>query len=191
MNESDSFPRDKVAEKVKEILCLIEENPDREGLCKTPERVAQSYSFLLKGYYENPIDTLNNAVFYEDYNEMVMVKDIDFYSLCEHHMLPFYGKVHVAYLPAGKIVGLSKIPRLVEIFSRRLQVQERLTTQIAETIQDALSPLGVAVVIEAYHLCMAMRGVEKQNAFATTSSMLGVFRKNRSTRMEFMELLKK
>jgi len=174
---------------IAELLHLIGENPKREGLARTPQRVAKAYEFLTKGYHQDLKKILNDAVFTEKYDEMVIVKDIDFFSLCEHHMLPFYGKAHVAYIPTGKILGLSKIPRIVEIFSRRLQVQERLTQQIAETIFDVLEPDGVAVVIEAKHLCMMMRGVEKQNSVATTSAMLGSFREDERTRNEFLKLI--
>jgi GTP cyclohydrolase I len=174
---------------VRKILECIGEDPEREGLVDTPARVARAYEFLTKGYHEDPTAILTSALFTEDYDEMVVVKNIDLYSLCEHHMLPFHGKAHVAYLPKGQIVGLSKIIRVVEAFSRRLQVQERLTQQIAECIQKALNPLGVAVVIEAYHLCTAMRGVEKQNTFMTTSALLGAFRE-RATRQEFMGFIR-
>ncbi|MEX2117794.1 MAG: GTP cyclohydrolase I FolE [Bacteroidota bacterium] len=174
---------------IEEILKGIGENPTREGLRKTPDRVARMLEFLTKGYDENVSDVLNNAVFTERYSEMVIVKDIDFYSLCEHHLLPFYGKCHIAYVPKGKIVGLSKLPRLVEVFSRRLQVQERLTQQIADTLYSVLKPQGVGVVMEARHLCMMMRGVEKQNSVATTSAMLGSFRKDVKTRSEFLTLI--
>ena len=174
---------------IAELLHLIGENPKREGLVRTPQRVAKAYEFLTKGYHQDLKKILNDAVFTEKYDEMVIVKDIDFFSLCEHHMLPFYGKAHVAYIPTGKILGLSKIPRIVEIFSRRLQVQERLTQQIAETIFNVLEPDGVAVVIEAKHLCMMMRGVEKQNSVATTSAMLGSFREDERTRNEFLKLI--
>ena len=170
------------------ILKEIGEDPKREGLLKTPHRVARSWEFLTKGYAQDLKTVLNNAVFNEDYNEMVIVKDIDFFSMCEHHMLPFYGRAHIAYIPDGKIIGLSKIPRIVEIFSRRLQVQERMTHQIAETLFTALKPDGVGVIIEAKHLCMMMRGVEKQNSMATTSSMLGSFREDERTRNEFLKL---
>lgn len=174
---------------VKEILETIGEDPKREGLLNTPKRVAKAYEFLTSGYNKKIESVLNNAVFNEKYNEMVLVKNIDFYSLCEHHMLPFYGKVHVAYIPDGKIVGLSKIPRIVDVFSRRLQVQERMTLQIAETIETYLQPQGVAVVSEAFHMCMMMRGVEKQNSSATASAMLGVFRDDVRTRNEFLQLI--
>ncbi|MCK5706022.1 MAG: GTP cyclohydrolase I FolE [Candidatus Aureabacteria bacterium] len=180
-----------IEESVKKIIEAIGEDVTREGLEKTPYRFAKSLKFLTKGYNEDPISILKNGVFKEKYDEMVIIKNIDIYSLCEHHMLPFYGKCHVAYLPDGMLIGLSKIPRIVECFSRRLQVQERLTTQIAETIQNAINPLGVGVVIEATHLCMAMRGVEKQNSAAVTSAMLGAFRDERATRNEFLELIKK
>ena len=175
---------------VRKLLAELGEDPDREGLVNTPQRVEKALRFLTSGY-EADIDTvLNNALFTVDYSEMVIVKDIDFYSLCEHHLLPFFGKCHVAYIPTTKVIGLSKIPRLVDVFSRRLQVQERLTSQIAETIREKIAPLGVAVVIEGTHLCMSMRGVEKQNSFAVTSAMLGAFRSNARTRMEFLELIK-
>ena len=167
------------------------ENPSREGLVDTPKRVEQSLRFLTSGYAADVDAVLNNALFTVDYNEMVIVKDIDFYSLCEHHLLPFFGKCHVAYIPNGKVVGLSKIPRLVDIFAHRLQVQERLTNQIAHTLREKIQPLGVAVVTEATHLCMAMRGVEKQNAVAVASAMLGTFREDARTRAEFLDLIKK
>ncbi len=179
-----------IEEWVAKILKELGEDVQREGLERTPERVAKALQFLTSGYQQDVKDVLNDALFVEDYDEMVVVKDIDVMSLCEHHLLPFVGKCHVAYLPGKKIVGLSKIPRLVEMFSRRLQVQERLTTQIAQTLQEALRPRGVAVVIEAIHLCMVMRGVEKQNSKAVTSAMLGAFRDRPETRAEFMELIK-
>ena len=179
-----------IAKLIAELLKELGEDPHREGLVKTPERVAQAFRYLTSGYAQRVKDVLNDATFVEDYDEMVIVKDIDFASLCEHHLLPFVGKCHVAYMPRRKIVGLSKIPRLVEMFSRRLQVQERLTTQIANTLNEALQPRGVAVVMEAIHLCMLMRGVEKQNSKAVTSAMLGAFRDRPETRAEFMELIK-
>ena len=175
---------------VEQLLKELGEDPDREGLRRTPERVAKAMEYLTSGYKKNVDEILNDALFVEEYDEMVVVKDIDMASLCEHHLLPFIGKAHIAYMPHKKIVGLSKIPRLVEMFSRRLQVQERLTTQIANTLNDALQPRGVAVVIEAVHLCMLMRGVEKQNSKAVTSAMLGGFRDRPETRAEFMELIK-
>ncbi|MDI6766377.1 MAG: GTP cyclohydrolase I FolE [Bacteroidota bacterium] len=179
----------KLEEAVKTILTLIGEDPKREGLALTPHRVAKAWEFLTSGYKHDVKKVLNGAVFKEKYDEMVIVKDIDFFSLCEHHMLPFYGKAHVAYIPNGKILGLSKLPRLVEVFSRRLQVQERMTQQIADTLFKTLEPDGVAVVIEARHLCMMMRGVEKQNSVATTSAMLGSFREDERTRNEFLKLI--
>ncbi len=175
---------------VRSMLVELGEDPTREGLARTPERVDKSLRFLTSGYAEDIDAVINNALFTVDYSEMVIVKDIDFYSLCEHHLLPFFGRCHVAYLPRDKVIGLSKLPRLVEVFSRRLQVQERLTNQIAETIADKLNPLGVAVVIEASHLCMRMRGVQKQNSTALTSAMRGVFRTDARTRMEFLDLLR-
>ncbi len=174
---------------IRELLSELGEDPGREGLQKTPLRVSRMYDFLTKGYHEDIKTVLNGAVFREKYSEMVIVRDIDFFSLCEHHLIPFFGKVHVAYIPAGKIIGLSKIPRVVEVFSRRLQVQERMTQQIAQTLYEHLNPQGVGVVIEARHLCMIMRGVEKQNSIATTSSMLGVFRDDVKTRSEFLTLI--
>ncbi len=179
-----------IEEMVARILEELGENVKREGLERTPERVASALRFLTSGYGKDVEDVLNDALFVEDYDEMVVVKDIDVFSLCEHHLLPFVGKCHVAYIPGKKIVGLSKIARLVEMFSRRLQVQERLTTQIAQTLQEVLRPRGVAVVMEAMHLCMVMRGVEKQNSKAVTSAMLGAFRDRPETRAEFMELIK-
>jgi len=179
---------EKLAGHYKHILELIGEDPKREGLEKTPERVAKSLQFLTHGYLMNPVEILNSAKFKEDYREMVIVKDIEIYSMCEHHMIPFIGKAHVAYIPNGYITGLSKIARVVEAFSRRLQVQERLTFQIKECIQKTLNPLGVAVVIEAQHLCMMMRGVQKQNSVTTTSDFTGAFRKH-DTRQEFIHLI--
>ncbi len=175
---------------VRVLLRYIGEDPEREGLKRTPERVARSLEYLTRGYREDPKAAINGAFFEEDYSEMILCKDLDFYALCEHHMLPFMGKAHVAYLPKRRIIGLSKLARMVEIYARRLQVQERLTTQIAQTIMEELDPLGVAVVLEAEHLCMRMRGVEKQNSWVTTSAMLGVFRPNHETRQEFMNLLR-
>ena len=179
-----------VREAVEAMLAEIGEDPAREGLVRTPQRVAKAMQFLTSGYEMDLESVVNDAIFTVDYSEMVIVKDIDFYSLCEHHLLPFFGKCHVAYLPRGRVIGLSKIPRIVEMFSRRLQVQERLTNQIAETLLEVLNPLGVGVVMEGTHLCMLMRGVEKQNSFAVTSAMLGGFRDDARTRMEFLELLK-
>ncbi len=175
---------------IRQLLAELGEDPTREGLLNTPKRVEKALKFLTGGYDANIDEVLNNALFTVDYNEMVIVKDIDFYSLCEHHLLPFFGKCHVAYIPTTKVIGLSKIPRLVDVFSRRLQVQERLTNQIANTILDTIKPMGVAVVMEATHLCMSMRGVEKQNSFAVTSAMLGTFRSDPRTRSEFLELIK-
>jgi len=174
---------------IRRLLAELGEDPLREGLADTPRRVSQSLRFLTSGYAADLDTVINNALFTVEYNEMVMVRDIDFYSLCEHHLLPFFGKCHIAYIPDGKVIGLSKMPRLVEAFARRLQVQERLTLQIAETILARVRPLGVAVVLEATHLCMAMRGVEKQNAVTTTSAMLGVFHTDARTRHEFLELI--
>ena len=174
---------------VRQMLVDLGEDPEREGLKATPRRVAKSLKFLTGGYDADVDEVINKALFTVSYSEMVIVKDIDFFSLCEHHLLPFFGKCHVAYIPRHKVIGLSKIPRLVDIFARRLQVQERLTNQIAETIRDKIDPLGVAVVMEATHLCMAMRGVEKQRSFAQTSAMLGAFRDRDRTRAEFLELI--
>lgn len=181
---------EKVKKLVESLLIEIGENPKREGLLSTPKRVAEAYEFLTAGYDKDIEEVLNNAIFNEKYDEMVLVKDIDFYSLCEHHMLPFYGKVHVAYIPNGKIVGLSKIPRIVDVYARRLQVQERMTKQIADTIDKFLSPKGVAVVSEARHMCMMMRGVEKQNSSATSSAVHGIFKDDARTRDEFFNLIK-
>ncbi len=179
-----------VQEVVRTLLVALGEDPDREGLRATPGRVERSLRFLTSGYGADVDQVLNGALFSVDYSEMVIVKDIDFYSLCEHHLLPFFGKCHIAYIPNDKVIGLSKMPRLVDVFARRLQIQERLTNQIADTIRDKISPLGVAVVMEATHLCMSMRGVEKQNSFAVTSAMHGAFRDRARTRMEFLELLR-
>src|SRR5215470_13120434 len=177
-------------ELVRELIVRIGEDPEREGLLRTPERVHRAMNFLTRGYNEDPETMLKGALFSVNYDEMVIVKDVEMFSLCEHHMLPFFGKVHVAYIPKGKVIGLSKIPRLIDAFARRLQVQERLTTQIAECIQDAIQPEGVGVVIEARHLCMMMRGVEKQHSAAVTSSMLGSFREQHQTREEFLSLIR-
>ncbi len=190
MNREITSPQqlDHLAELYREILTLIGENPDREGLQKTPQRVAKALQVLTKGYSEDPRQILKDALFEEEYNQMVIVKDIDFFSMCEHHLLPFYGKAHVAYIPNGHITGLSKIARVVDSYSHRLQVQERLTQQIKDCIQQALAPMGVMVVIEAKHMCMQMRGVEKQNAITTTSAFSGAFGQAK-TREEFMNLL--
>ena len=179
-----------LAELTREMLLRLGEDPEREGLLRTPERMAQALEFLTKGYQEDPQEILKGALFTEEYDEMVIVKDVEMFSLCEHHLLPFFGKVHVAYIPNGKVIGLSKIPRLIDVFARRLQVQERLTMQIAECIQQAIEPEGVGVVIEARHLCMMMRGVEKQHSAAVTSSMLGAFRNEENTRQEFLSLIR-
>ena len=179
-----------IAQHVKEILALLGENPEREGLLKTPERVAKSLQFLTKGYQEDGVGIVRQAIFDEEYQQMVLVKDIELYSMCEHHMLPFLGKCHIAYIPNGKITGLSKLARVVETFARRLQVQERLTVEIRDCIQEALNPLGVAVVIEATHTCMQIRGVQKSNAITTTSAFSGVFHKYEKTRNEFLNLIK-
>ncbi|MDD2243548.1 MAG: GTP cyclohydrolase I FolE [Dysgonamonadaceae bacterium] len=179
-----------ISSHVKEILSLLEEDPAREGLVKTPDRVAKALQYLTKGYSQDPQKILKAALFKENYRQMVIVKDIDLFSLCEHHMLPFYGKAHVAYIPDGYVTGLSKIARVVDVFAHRLQIQERLTTQIKECIQNTLNPLGVMVVIEAQHMCMQMRGVEKQNSITTTSDFTGVFNQQK-TREEFINLIKK
>ena len=181
----------RMRELIRNLLKQLGEDPDREGLLDTPRRVETSLKYLTSGYQADVDKVLNNALFTVDYSEMVIVKDIDFFSLCEHHLLPFFGKVHVAYIPRHKVIGLSKIPRLVDVFARRLQVQERLTSEIAETIERKIDPLGVAVVVEATHLCMSMRGVEKQNSFAVTSAMLGGFRNDARTRSEFLELIRR
>lgn len=176
-------------EKIRQILIELGEDPEREGLVKTPQRVARAYRDLTAGYKEDPLDIIRSAVFDVDNEEIVLVRDIDFASLCEHHMLPFLGKAHVAYLPRGKVVGLSKLARIVDVFARRLQVQERMTTQVAQALQEGLNPAGVAVVIEATHMCMVMRGVRKPNAVTVTSAMFGVFRENPATRAELMKLI--
>ncbi len=175
---------------IREILEHVGDDPNREGLRATPARVHRSLHYLTRGYRMDPVEVIGQAIFKENYDEMVLVREIDFYSLCEHHLLPFYGKAHVAYVPDGKIVGLSKIPRLVDLFARRLQVQERLTQQIAETLMEQLAPQGVGVVVEGFHMCMAMRGVEKQNAWMTTSAMRGIFESNARTREEFLMLIR-
>ena len=174
---------------VKVLLKEIGEDPDRQGLARTPERVRRSVEFLTQGYAQDPLEILNRAIFSEATDEMLIVRDIDFYSLCEHHLLPFFGRAHVAYVPDGQVIGLSKIPRLIEIYSRRLQIQERLTNNIAAAIDGVLKPKGVAVVLEAHHLCMMMRGVQKQNSYAVSSAMLGEFESDPKTRSEFMQLL--
>ena len=179
----------KIKELIHKLLIEIGEDPDREGIVRTPERVAKAWDYFSSGYTQSVDSIINNAVFAEDYDEMVTIKDIDYFSLCEHHLLPFFGKAHVAYFPNGKIIGLSKIPRIVNMFSRRLQVQERMTQQIAETLNDVLAPKGVAVVLEGEHMCMQMRGVEKQNSYATTSFMLGLFREDLKTRDEFLKII--
>ena len=186
---SDNYNKN-LANNIKSVLSEIGENTERDGLLKTPERVAKSMEFLTNGYDKDPSEILKSAMFAEDYSQMVLVKDIELYSLCEHHMLPFFGKAHVAYIPNGNIVGLSKIPRIVDVFARRLQVQERLTNEIKDCLQDTLNPIGVAVVIEAQHLCMQMRGVQKQHSSTTTSAFSGIFLKDDKTRSEFMNLIK-
>ncbi|MGD0227338.1 MAG: GTP cyclohydrolase I FolE [Terriglobia bacterium] len=183
-------PADPIAEAVRRLITEMGENPDREGILKTPSRVAKSLRFLTSGYQQDIDKVLNGALYSVAYDEMVIVKDIEMFSLCEHHLLPFFGRCHVAYVPKGKVIGLSKIPRIVDVFARRLQVQERLTVQVAETIMDKIKPQGVGVIVEARHLCMIMRGVEKQNSVAVTSHMLGVFRECEGTRSEFLRLLK-
>lgn len=186
-NTSTEIDTNAIESAVRAILISIGENPDRIGLIKTPERVARMYNELLAGYRQDPMDIVNGAVFDISYDEMVLVRDIEFYSLCEHHMLPFIGRAHVAYLPKGRIIGLSKIPRIVDLFAHRLQIQEKMTRQIAEFIDELLHPLGVAVVIEGLHLCATMRGVKKHDARMTTSSMFGLFRKSIATRQEFLD----
>jgi GTP cyclohydrolase I len=184
----DEEKSEQLAMHYKEIIRLLGESPEREGLLKSPERVAKAMQFLMSGYHQNPEEILTSAMFTENYRQMVIVKDIDFYSMCEHHMLPFFGKAHIAYIPNHKITGLSKIARIVEVFARRMQVQERMTTQIKECIQNTLNPLGVMVILEAQHLCMQMRGVQKQNSVTTTSDFTGVFQQAK-TREEFMNLI--
>ena len=188
-HELDDLQHASFEDLVREMLSRIGEDPSREGLLDTPGRVVKSMEYLTHGYAQHPADVLNGALFTVEYDEMVIVKDIEMFSMCEHHMLPFFGKVHIAYIPNGKVIGLSKLPRLVEVFARRLQVQERLTTQLAEAIQETIQPQGVGVIIEARHLCMMMRGVEKQHSAAITSAMLGVFRQP-ETRNEFLSLLR-
>ena len=183
MKEKENFEKS-----VRNMLKIIGENPDREGLVKTPHRVYEAFKFLTKGYQQNPKDILNEALFTSSNDEMVVIKDIEFYSLCEHHLLPIIGRAHVAYIPDGKVVGLSKIPRMVEVFARRLQIQEQMTEQIADAITEVIKPKGVGVVIQARHMCMEMRGVEKVNSITTTSALRGMFR-NRDTRMEFLNLV--
>ena len=180
---------DKLREIIQSLLEEIGEDPTREGLLKTPSRVARSWRFFSEGYRQNLDDIINNAIFHEEAKDMVIIRDVEFFSLCEHHLLPFFGKTHVGYIPNGKVIGLSKVPRIIDMFSRRLQIQERLTRQIAETIQTVLDPIGVAVVMEGRHMCMQMRGVEKQNSLATTSSMLGKFRESDRTRSEFLAII--
>ena len=187
-SRSDEEQEQQISARIRDILNLIGENPQREGLIKTPLRVARAMKFLTSGYHEDPVAILNSAKFNEDYRQMVIVRDINFYSLCEHHMLPFYGRVHVAYIPNGQVTGLSKIPRVVDCFARRLQIQERMTKQIRECIQEALHPLGVMVVVEAQHMCMQMRGVEKQGSVTTTSEFCGAFNQAK-TREEFLQLI--
>jgi len=179
----------RVEELTRELLARVGEDPRREGLLRTPQRVAKAWDFLTHGYRTDLDKLLNNAVFYEDCSEMVVVKDVEFFSLCEHHLLPFFGRAHVGYLPRGKVIGLSKIPRIIDMHARRLQVQERLTHQVAQTLMRVLEPAGVAVVLEARHMCMQMRGVEKQNSYATTSAMLGEFHDDQETRAEFMSIV--
>jgi len=193
LHDSDTKPKSEraIAAHVREIIRLVGEDPEREGLRKTPERYEKALKFLTNGYHQNVDHILNGATFSVMYDEMVVVKDIEFFSLCEHHLLPFFGKAHVAYLPSNKVIGLSKIARLVNMFARRLQIQERMTTQIAEAIKHKIAPQGVGVIIEARHLCMQMRGVEKQHGQAVTSAMLGAFRENKQTRDEFLSLIRK
>ena len=186
MNENNLVELEKLT---KNLLDEIGEDPDREGLLKTPKRVAKSWEFLTKGYHTKIDEIINGAIFNEEYDEMVTINNIDFYSVCEHHLIPFFGKAHIAYIPDGKVIGLSKVPRIVEVFSRRLQLQERMTQQIARTLNDVLSPKGTAVVLQAQHMCMQMRGVEKQNSHATTSFMTGLFREDDRTRKEFLDII--
>ena len=174
---------------INQLLIELGENPDREGLVRTPSRVADSYEFLLKGNYDNPEKIIKKALFKEEYDEMVAIKHIDFYSICEHHLLPFFGKIHIAYIPNGMVVGLSKVPRIIDVFSRRIQIQERMTQEIAQTLEKYLKPKGVAIVAEGTHMCMQMRGVEKQNSITTTSYMTGIFRTDSKTRKEFFNII--
>ncbi len=190
MTDTDTGTRDTTELLIESLLEQLGEDPKREGLLRTPGRVSRSLSYLTSGYQADLQEIVNEAIFHEDAKEMVLVRDIEFYSLCEHHMLPFYGKAHVAYLPAGRVIGLSKLPRIVEMFARRLQVQERMTTQIAEAVQQVLAPSGVGVVVESSHLCMMMRGVAKQSSKATTSCLLGAFRDDPRTRGEFLSLVR-
>ena len=181
---------DNVQELTKKLLIEIGEDPDRDGLLNTPLRVAKAWDFLSKGYKQNIDEIINNAIFEEEYDQMVVVKDIEFYSMCEHHLLPFFGVAHIAYIPNGKIIGLSKIPRILDMFARRLQVQERMTQEVASMLQSKLNPRGVAVIIEAQHMCMQMRGVEKRKSYMSTSAMLGIFREDNKTRKEFLDIVK-
>ena len=186
ISAANNFDLTAISQSVREILEAVGEDPNREGLLRTPERVARAYQEILGGYQMDPVQLVNGALFSVNYDEMVIVKDIEYYSLCEHHLLPFFGKAHVAYIPRGKVIGLSKIPRIVDMFAHRLQVQERMTQQIAEFVQEVIEPWGVGVVIEGQHLCMMMRGIKKEQAKMTTSAMLGGFRKRLETRMEFL-----
>ena len=191
LEEQSALASTTTQELLRELLVRLGEDPDRQGLVRTPERMQKALEHLTKGYSQDPDEVLKGALFEVNYDEMVIVKDIEVFSLCEHHLLPFFGKCHVAYIPDGKVIGLSKIPRLVDMYARRLQVQERLTMDVADTINNAIKPKGVAVVVEAKHLCMIMRGVEKQNSVAVTSSMLGVFKENQNTRNEFLNLVRR
>jgi len=191
LDENKKMKKNNIQELTEALLLELGEDPNREGLIKTPERVAKAWKFFSKGYYENIEEITNRAIFTEDVQDMVIVRDIEFFSLCEHHLLPFFGKAHVGYIPNGKVIGLSKIPRIVDMYSHRLQVQERLTNQVANGIKRILDPIGVAVVMEGKHMCMQMRGVEKQNSFASTSAMLGQFRESTETRSEFLSIINK
>ena len=182
--------KENIKELTKKLLLEIGENPKREGLLNTPHRVAKAWSFLSKGYKQDISALINNAIFKEEYDQMVLVKDIEFYSMCEHHLLPFFGYAHIAYIPDGKIIGLSKIPRILDMFARRLQVQERMTQEVADMLNDKLNPKGVAVILEAQHMCMQMRGVEKKNSYMSTSAMHGIFRDDDKTRKEFLDIIK-